>query len=95
MDNERIIRPSTPISRLVEWGIVPQWMWDDVEPHGMYEAENILCEWDWEWGWDIGDGYTAEQLEVLRQVREVISAGIDRYYADKELVARDDSGLHR
>lgn len=46
------IEPSTPIEDLRKAGIVPDWMAEECEEHGMYEAENILCEWDWEGGWD-------------------------------------------
>lgn len=28
------------------------------EKLGMYDVENILCEWDWEDGMDLGDGMT-------------------------------------
>ena len=42
------IEPSTPIEDLRKAGIVPDWMAEECEEHGMYEAENILCEWDWE-----------------------------------------------
>lgn len=47
-------------------------MAEECEEHGMYEAENILCEWDWEDGWDLGDGYNKEQLEILTKVRDII-----------------------
>lgn len=66
------IKPSTPIKALQKAGIVPEWMAEDCELHGMYEAENILCEWDWEDGWDLGDGYDKSQLETLARVREII-----------------------
>lgn len=46
---KQIIRPTTPVKTLVEWGIVSQRMWKNVEPHAMYEAENLLNEYDWEW----------------------------------------------
>ena len=42
----------------------------------MYEAENILCEWDWEDGWDLGDGYNNAQLQVLSEVRNILHAAI-------------------
>lgn len=66
------IEPSTPIEVLRKAGIVPDWMARDCERHGMYEAENILCEWNWEDGWDLGDGYNKEQLEILTKVRDII-----------------------
>lgn len=59
------IPADTPVRKLVEQGIVPLWMWRDIEPHGMDEAEHILCDFDWEWGWDIGDGYDSCQLDEL------------------------------
>lgn len=34
----------TPIEILHKAGIVPDWMTKDCEEHGMYEAENILCD---------------------------------------------------
>lgn len=49
-----VIREDTRIEELVEKGIVPEWMWRDIRPHGMDEAWHILNEWDWEHGWDIG-----------------------------------------
>lgn len=70
------IKPSTPIEDLRKAGIVPDWMAEECEEHGMYEAENILCEWDWENGWDLGDGYNKEQLQVLSNVRNIIHAAI-------------------
>lgn len=82
------IAPDTPISQLVAAGIVPEWMWRDIDPHGMYEAENILCEWDWEWGWDIGFGYTKAQLEVLAEVRKTISDGIEAFESNPQLKQR-------
>ena len=66
------IKPSTPIDSLRKAGIVPDWMAKDCELHGMYEAENILCEWDWEDGWDLGDGYNKDQLETLKKIRGII-----------------------
>lgn len=66
------IKASTSIETLRKAGIVPEWMARDCELHGMYEAENILCEWDWEDGWDLGDGYDKEQLVVLAKVRNIL-----------------------
>lgn len=88
-----IIAPDTYIPDLVEAGIVPGWMWRDIEPHGMYEAENILNEYDWDllqlgrsqWGWDIGDGYNEYQLKELARVRAIISEGIKAYEANPKL----------
>lgn len=85
LNSLKYISPSTPIEELVEAGIVPEWMWRDIEPHGMSEAENILNEYDWEWGWDIGDGYNKKQLEVLADVRNTISEGIKAYESNLEL----------
>lgn len=73
------ISPSTPIEELVRAGIVPEWMWRNIKPHGMYEAENILNECDLEWCWDIGDGYNQKQLAILAEVRKTILEGIEAY----------------
>ncbi len=89
MSEIEYIRPNEDIWTLVERGILPEWIARDAEPHGMDEAEYILNEFDWEWGWDLGDGYTSEQWKVLEEVRKRISAGIENYYANKELVAKD------
>ncbi len=70
------IKPSTPIENLRKAGIVPDWMAEECEEHGMYEAENILNEYDWEDGWDLGDGYNKQQLAILAKVREIISNAI-------------------
>lgn len=78
------IAPDTYIPDLVKAGVVPLWMWEDIEPHGMSEAENILCEWDWEWGWDIGDGYDSFQTSELARVRRIISDGIKAFEADPQ-----------
>jgi len=74
------IESDTPIKTLCKAGIVPEWMAEDCEKHGMYEAEHILCEWDWEDGWDLGQGYNKQQLEVLSNVRRIIheALGIDK-----------------
>ena len=50
-------------------------MHQDCEQHGMYEAENILCEFDWEW--ELGVGYTDAQLKTLADVRKIIKEGIE------------------
>ncbi len=70
------IKPSTPIEDLRKAGIVPDWMAEECEMHGMYEAENILNEYDWEDGWDLGDGYDKEQREILANIRNLISDAI-------------------
>ncbi len=70
------IEASTPIEDLCKAGIVPDWMAEECDLHGMYEAENILCEWDWEDGWDLGDGYNKEQREILENVRAIIRDAI-------------------
>lgn len=70
------IEPSTPIETFRKAGIVPDWMAEECEEHGMYEAENILNEYDWEDGWDLGDGYNKQQLAILAKVREIISNAI-------------------
>ena len=54
----------------------------------MYEAENILCEWDWDWNWDLGDGYSTQQLEVLTEVRKTIREGIKAYESDPEAIRK-------
>ncbi len=74
---ERIkIKPSTPIEDLRKAGIVPDWMAKECDQHGMYEAENILNEYDWEDGWDLGDNYNKEQREILASIRKIISDAI-------------------
>lgn len=55
----------------------------------MYEAENLLNEYDWEWDWDIGQGYNDAENAELQRVREIVSQGIKAYYADTELVRKD------
>lgn len=77
----------TPIETLVERGIVPEWIARDAIRHGMSEAENLLCEWDWEYGWDLGYGYTSQQLEVLKEVRKAIEEGIKAFESNPELKA--------
>lgn len=51
------LKPSTPIEPLRKAGLLPDWMAGEYEEHCMFEAENILCEWDWEDGFDLGNGY--------------------------------------
>lgn len=70
------IEASTPIEDLRKTGIVPDWIAEECERHGMYEAENILNEHDWEDGWDLGDGYDKEQREILASIRKLISNAI-------------------
>lgn len=70
------IEPSTPIEELCKAGIVPVWMAEECDLHGMYEAENILNEYDWEDGWDLGDGYDEEQRKILEKVRTIIRDAI-------------------
>lgn len=70
------IEPSTSIEDLRKAGIVPDWMAEECEMHGMYEAENILNEYDWEYGWDLGDGYNKEQREILENIRTLIRTAI-------------------
>lgn len=72
LDKNITITAETPIRDLYKAGIVPEWMYRECDLHGMYEAENILCEWDWEDGWDLGDGYNKEQREILANIRTLI-----------------------
>lgn len=83
-----IIREDTSIEALRDAGILPEFIYRDCEGHGMYEAENVLNEWDWEWDWDLGDGYNKDQLEILKQVRKTISDGIKAFHADPIEVQR-------
>lgn len=76
------IREDTRIEELVKVGIVPEWMWRYIRPHGMDEAWHILNEWDWEWGWDIGDGYDQQEREELERVRKIINDGIETFESD-------------
>lgn len=71
------IKPNTPIEALRKARIVSYCITRDRELHGMYEAENILCEWDWEDGWDLGDGYDKAQLETLAKVRNILRSALD------------------
>lgn len=89
MSEKEYIRPDESIWSLVEKGILPEWIARDAEPHGMDEAEYILNEYDWEWGWDLGDGYTSEQLRILDEARKRIETGINNYYSNKDLIAKD------
>lgn len=41
-----IIRPDDSVEKLVKAGILPQWIADDAIPHGMFEAQYILNEFD-------------------------------------------------
>lgn len=66
------IEADTPIHDLYKAGLIPEWIYRDCDNHGMYEAENILCEWDWEDGWDLGDGYNEQQLQTLEEIRKTI-----------------------
>ena len=54
----------------------------------MYEAENILCEWDWDWNWDLGDGYSKQQLEALAEVRKTIREGIKAYESNPDSICK-------
>lgn len=85
-ENITYITPETPIRELVRRGIVPEWMAKDAMKHGMSEAENILCEWDWDCNWDLGYGYNPTQLKILADVREVIKKGIHDFESNPELV---------
>lgn len=81
-----VIREDTPIEELVEAGIVPEWMWRDIRPHGIDEAGHILNEWDWEYGWDIGDGYSKQEREELERVRKIIREGIEAFRSNPEAI---------
>lgn len=83
-----VIREDTSIEELRDAGILPDFIYRDCEEHGMYEAENVLNEWDWEWDWDLGQGYNDEQLEILMQVRKTISDGIKAFHNNPAEVQR-------
>ncbi|MCM1139580.1 MAG: hypothetical protein NC453_13500 [Muribaculum sp.] len=83
-----IIREDTTIEELRDAGILPEFIYRDCQEHGMYEAENALCEWDWEWDWDLGRGYDNEQLDILEQVCKIIADGIKAFHANPEEVKR-------
>lgn len=91
MPDTEYIRPSESLDRLVAAGILPFWIAKDAERHGMSEAENILWKYDWEWGWDLGDGYNAEQIRILDDVRKRIEQGIRNYFSNPELIAKDSA----
>lgn len=67
------ITPSTSLEKLRAYQIIPVWLYKEATSHGMSEAENLLCEFDWEWGWDLGDGMTKPQLAILKSVRTALS----------------------
>lgn len=67
------ISDTTKISELYLLGLIPEFIYKDCKLHGLEEAENILCEWDWEDGWDLGDDYDEEQMETLRNIRKFIA----------------------
>lgn len=75
---------STTIRQLMQAGIVPEWMYEDCDVHGMRTAEDFLCEWDWEWGWDLGYGYTDSQLAILNKARQIVKEGIKEFERDPE-----------
>lgn len=83
-----VIREDTSIEKLRDAGILPEFIYRDCEEHGMYEAENVLNEWDWEWDWDLGDGYNSEQLDILEKVRKTISDGIKAFHSNPIEVQR-------
>ena len=71
------LKSRTSLEELLKAGIIPLWLYNDAEPHGMSEAENLLCEFDWEWGWDLGDSMTKPQLAILASIRSVIATALD------------------
>lgn len=81
-----VIREDTTIWELVKAGIMPEWMAQECDDHGMTKAEYVLCEFDWEYGWDLGDFYTKEQSEILERVRIAIREGIEAFRSNPELV---------
>lgn len=70
---------NTTIRQLMQVGIVPAWMYEDCDVHGMDTAEDFLCEWDWDWSWDLGKYYTQKQLEVLAKARDIVRKGIEEF----------------
>ena len=76
---------NTTIRQLMQAGIVPEWMYEDCDVHGMDTAEDFLCEWDWEWDWDLGKGYSNERLDILAKARDVVRKGIEVFESTPEL----------
>lgn len=65
-------------------GIVPDWMYEDCDVHGMDTAEDFLCEWDWEWDWDLGKGYSKKRLDILAKSRQIVKDGIEEFERNPE-----------
>ena len=91
--NLKYICYETPIYDLMQAGIVPEWMYFECDLHGMYTAEDFLCEWDWEWGWDLGHGYTKAQMKILKKARKTVSDGINEYLHNPELLQLEQDRL--
>lgn len=65
-------------------GIVPDWMYEDCDRHGMDTAEDFLCEWDWDWNWDLGKGYSKKRLDILAKARQIVKDGIEEFDRNPE-----------
>lgn len=65
-------------------GIVPEWMYEDCDRHGMDTAEDFLCEWDWDWNWDLGKGYSKKRLNILANARQIVKEGIEEFNRNPE-----------
>ncbi len=81
-----IITEDTSIWELVKTGVMPEWMAQECDLHGMDRAEYVLNEYDWEWDWDLGMYYNEEQTKILKQVRKTIREGIEAFRSNPELV---------
>ena len=75
----------TTIYQLMQAGIVPDWMYEDCDQHGMDTAEDFLCEWDWDWNWDLGKGYSQKRLDILAKARQTVKEGIEEFERTPEL----------
>ncbi|MDE5888160.1 MAG: hypothetical protein K2H46_11315 [Muribaculaceae bacterium] len=89
------ICPNTTIRQLMQAGIVPVWMYEDCDAHGMYTAEDFLCEWDWDWNWDLGRGYSRKRLDILAEARRIVKEGIEEFNRNPELQEKERQRLEK
>ncbi len=85
----------TTIRQLMQAGIVPDWMYQDCDRHGMDTAEDFLCEWDWEWDWDLGKGYSKKRLEILENARKIVKEGIEEFEQNPEFQKTEQDRINK
>jgi len=68
------INDTTKISELYLLGFISEFIYKDCKLHGLEEAENILCEWDWEDGWDLGDDTTNSRCKPFAASASLLPA---------------------